>query len=165
MATVDRVDVGITLEVTPQIRSDLTVHLTVFNEISAVISPSLGIGEAGFSDIVTNKRELNTEIVAQNRQTIVLVGLIRDDVTSTIRRVPGLGSVPILGRLFRSSAMTTRKNHLLIFIRPTVIEDALDMQTIYERKMGRIWQVELDAAEPPESDEVPTVDEFFDGRP
>ncbi|MCY3542196.1 MAG: type II secretion system secretin GspD [Gammaproteobacteria bacterium] len=165
VATVDRVDVGITLEVTPQIRSDLTVHLTVFNEISAVISPSLGIGEAGFSDIVTNKRELNTEIVAQNRQTIVLGGLIRDDVTSTIRRVPGLGSVPILGRLFRSSAMTTRKNHLLIFIRPTVIEDALDMQTIYERKMGRIWQVELDAAEPPESDEVPTVDEFFDGRP
>ncbi|MXW07450.1 MAG: type II secretion system protein GspD [Gammaproteobacteria bacterium] len=165
VATVDRVDVGITLEVTPQIRSDLTVHLTVFNEISAVISPSLGIGEAGFSDIVTNKRELNTEIVAQNRQTIVLGGLIRDDVTSTIRRVPGLGSVPILGRLFRSSAMTTRKNHLLIFIRPTVIEDALDMQTIYERKMGRIWQVELDAGEPPESDEVPTVDEFFDGRP
>ena len=165
VSTVERDDVGITMEVTPQIRSDLTVHLTVFNEISAVISPSLGIGESGFSDIVTNTREINTEIVAQNRQTIVLGGLIRDDVTSTIRRVPGLGSIPILGRIFRSSATTTRKNHLLIFIRPTVIEGAEDMQTVYERKMGRIWQVELDAVEPPAADEIPTVDEFFDGRP
>ncbi len=165
VSTVDRAPVGITLEVTPQIRSDLTVHLTVFNEISAVISPSLGIGEAGFSDIVTNKRELRTEIVAQNRQTIVLGGLIRDDVTSSMHKVPGLGSIPLLGRIFRSSATTKRKNHLLIFIRPTVIEGADDMQTVYERKMGRIWQVELDSKHPPESDEVPTVDEFFDGRP
>lgn len=163
--TVEREDVGITLRVTPQIRSDLTVHLQVFNDISAVITPSLGIGEAGFSDIVTNKRELTTEIVAQNRQTIVLGGLIRDDETSSIRKVPGLGSIPLLGRIFRSSATTKRKNHLLIFIRPTVIEGADDMQTVYERKMGRIWQVELDSKDPPESDEVPTVDEFFDGRP
>ncbi|MYD45901.1 MAG: type II secretion system protein GspD [Gammaproteobacteria bacterium] len=165
VSTVDRAPVGITLRVTPQIRSDLTVHLTVYNDISAVIAPSLGIGEDGFSDIVTNKRELNTEIVAQNRQTIVLGGLIRDDVSNTIRRIPGLGSIPILGRIFRSSSTTTRKNHLLIFIRPTVIEGADDMQTVYERKMGRIWQVELDSKYPPESDEVPTVDEFFDGRP
>ncbi len=165
VSTVDREDVGITLRVTPQIRSDLTVHLEVFNDISAVINPSLGIGEAGFSDIVTNKRELTTEIVAQNRQTIVLGGLIRDDVTSSLRKVPGLGSIPLLGRLFRSSSMSKRKNHLLIFIRPTVIEGTDDMQTVYERKMGRIWQVELDSKDPPESDEVPTVDEFFDGRP
>ena len=165
VSTVDREDVGITLRVTPQIRSDLTVHLEVFNDISAVINPSLGIGEAGFSDIVTNKRELTTEIVAQNRQTIVLGGLIRDDVTSSLRKVPGLGSIPLLGRLFRSSSMSKRKNHLLIFIRPTVIEGTEDMQTVYERKMGRIWQVELDSKDPPESDEVPTVDEFFDGRP
>ena len=165
VSTVDREDVGITLRVTPQIRSDLTVHLEVFNDISAVINPSLGIGETGFSDIVTNKRELTTEIVAQNRQTIVLGGLIRDDVTSSLRKVPGLGSIPLLGRLFRSSSMSKRKNHLLIFIRPTVIEGTDDMQTVYERKMGRIWQVELDSKDPPESDEVPTVDEFFDGRP
>ena len=165
VATVERQDVGITLRVTPQIRSDLTVHLEVYNDISAVITPSLGIGDAGFSDIVTNKRELTTEIVAQNRQTIVLGGLIRDDVTSSVSKVPGLGSIPILGRIFRSSATTMRKNHLLIFIRPTVIEGADDMQTVYERKMGRIWQVELDSKDPPESEEVPTVDEFFDGRP
>ena len=165
VATVEREDVGITLQVTPQIRSDLTVQLNVFNDISAVITPSLGIGESGFSDIVTNKRELTTEIVAQNRQTIVLGGLIRDDVTSSIRKVPGLGSIPIIGRIFRSSATTKRKNHLLIFIRPTVIEGGDDMQTVYERKMGRIWQVQLDSKDPPESDEVPPVDEFFDGRP
>ena len=165
VATVERVDVGITLEVTPQIRSDLTVHLQVFNNIEAVITPSLGIGESGFSDIVTNKRELRTEIVAQNRQTIVLGGLIRDDVTSTIRKVPGLGSIPLLGRLFRSSAATTRKNHLLIFIRPTVIEGAEDMETVYERKMGRIWKVQLDAEDAPRDETVPTGDEMFDGRP
>ena len=164
VATVEREDVGITLEVTPQIRSDLTVHLQVYNDISAVITPSLGIGESGFSDIVTNKRELRTEIVAQNRQTIVLGGLIRDDVTSTMRKVPGLGSIPLIGRIFRSSSTTTRKNHLLIFIRPTVIEGADDMESVYERKMGRIWKVQLDSEDSPKDETVPTVDEFFDGR-
>lgn len=165
VSTVKREDVGITLEVTPHVRSDLSVHLQVFNDISAVTTPSLGIGESGFSDIVTNKRELRTEIVAKNGQTIVLGGLIRDDVTSTIRKVPGLGSVPVLGRLFRSSSTTTRKNHLLIFIRPTVIQGDEDVESIYDRKMERIWKVQLDNPNAPESENVPPPEDFFDGRP
>ena len=166
VASVERQDVGITLEVTPRIRADHNVHLTVFNDISAVIAPSLGIGESGFSDIVTNKREIRTQIVAKNGQTIVLGGLIRDDVSTTIRKVPGLGNIPLLGRLFRSSSTTKSKNHLLIFLRPTVMETDEDMASVYERKMGRIWEVQLNGADSGDDVEViPDGDEFYDGRP
>ena len=165
VSTIERAPVGINLEVTPKIRPDLSVQMVVLNEISAVITPSLGIGEAGFSDVVTNERRLQTTVVAKNRQTIVLGGLIRDDVTSTIRKVPGLGSIPLLGRLFRSSSTTTRKNHLLIFLRPTVIENEEDMASVYERKMGRIWKVQLDFPDSTETETIPADNEFYDGRP
>lgn len=163
VATIQREHVGITLEVTPKIRPDLSVQMTVLNEISAVIAPTLGIGEAGFSDIVTNERTLQTTVVAQNRQTIVLGGLIRDDKSSTIRKVPGLGNIPLLGRLFRSSSTTTRKNHLLIFLRPTVIQNDEDMATVYERKMKRIWKVQLDGTDSPDEETAPEEDRYFDG--
>lgn len=165
VSTIERAEVGITLEVTPKIRPDLSVQMSVHNEISAVIAPTLGIGEAGFSDIVTNERNLQTTVVAQNRQTIVLGGLIRDDINSTIRKVPGLGNIPLLGRLFRSTSTTTRKNHLLIFLRPTVIENEEDMESVYARKMGRIWEVQLDGMESTDEVDTPEHGEFYDGRP
>lgn len=164
VSTIERHPVGINLEVTPNIRPDLSVQMNVLNEISAVIAPTLGIGEAGFSDVVTNERTLRTTVVAQNRQTIVLGGLIRDDVSSTIRKVPGLGHIPILGRLFRSESNTTRKNHLLIFLRPTVIETEEDMASVYERKMSRIWKVQFDGTDSSDDEAVPSDEEYFDGQ-
>lgn len=163
IAQVERTDVGINLEVTPNIRPDLSVHLRVESEISAVTSPALGIGESGFSDIVTNKREVTTTVVAKNGQTIVIGGLIRDDVNSTIRKVPGLGSIPYLGRLFRTESNVKSKRHLLIFLRPVVIESEEIMASTLDRKIQRIWQLRMDNNYA-DKDSEPSVDRFYDGK-
>lgn len=164
ISQVERSDVGILLEVTPKIRPDLSVHLSVLSEISAVTAPALGIGETGFSDVVTNKREVQTTVVAKNGQTIVLGGLIRDDSNLTIRRIPGLGHIPYLGRLFRSEHKVASKRHLLIFLRPVVVESDEVMSTTLERKMERIWKLKLEKQMVPDED-LPPLDEFYDGLP
>ncbi|MDE0644902.1 MAG: type II secretion system secretin GspD [Gammaproteobacteria bacterium] len=164
IAQVERSDVGILLEVTPKIRPDLSVHLSVLSEISAVTAPALGIGETGFSDVVTNKREVQTTVVAKNGQTIVLGGLIRDDSNLTIRRIPGLGHIPYLGRLFRSEHKVASKRHLLIFLRPVVVESDEVMSSTLERKMERIWKLKLEKQMVPDED-LPPLDEFYDGLP
>ncbi|MDE0093288.1 MAG: type II secretion system secretin GspD [Gammaproteobacteria bacterium] len=164
ISQVERSDVGILLEVTPKIRPDLSVHLSVLSEISAVSAPALGIGETGFSDVVTNKREVQTTVVAKNGQTIVLGGLIRDDSNLTIRRIPGLGHIPYLGRLFRSEHKVASKRHLLIFLRPVVVESDEVMSTTLERKMERIWKLKLEKQMVPDED-LPPLDEFYDGLP
>ncbi len=164
ISQVERSDVGILLEVTPKIRPDLSVHLSVLSEISAVTAPALGIGETGFSDVVTNKREVQTTVVAKNGQTIVLGGLIRDDSNLTIRRIPGLGHIPYLGRLFRSEHKVASKRHLLIFLRPVVVESDEVMSSTLERKMERIWKLKLEKQMVPDED-LPPLDEFYDGLP
>ena len=164
ISQIERSDVGILLEVTPKIRPDLSVHLTVLSEISAVTAPALGIGESGFSDVVTNKREVQTTVVAKNGQTIVLGGLIRDDTNITIRRVPGLGRIPYLGRLFRSEQPVTNKRHLLIFLRPVVVESDEVMESVLQRKMEKIWQLKLDN-EMTTDEEIPATDQMYNGRP
>lgn len=164
ISQVERSDVGLLLEVTPKIRPDLSVHLSVLSEISAVTAPALGIGETGFSDVVTNKREVQTTVVAKNGQTIVLGGLIRDDSNLTIRRIPGLGHIPYLGRLFRSEQKVASKRHLLIFLRPVVVESDEVMSSTLERKMERIWKLKLEKQLVPDED-LPPLDEFYDGLP
>ena len=164
ISQVERSDVGILLEVTPKIRPDLSVHLTVLSEISAVTAPAIGIGETGFSDVLTNKREIQTTVVAKNGQTIVLGGLIRDDSNLTIRRIPGLGHIPYLGRLFRSEHKVASKRHLLIFLRPVVVESDEVMSSTFERKMERIWKLKLEQQMVP-NDDIPPVDEIYDGMP
>ncbi|MCY3628190.1 MAG: type II secretion system protein GspD [Gammaproteobacteria bacterium] len=164
ISQVERSDVGILLEVTPKIRPDLSVHLSVLSEISAVTAAALGIGETGFSDVVTDKREVQTTVVAKNGQTIVLGGLIRDDSNLTIRRIPGLGHIPYLGRLFRSEHKVASKRHLLIFLRPVVVESDEVMSSTLERKMERIWKLKLEKQMVPDED-LPPLDEFYDGLP
>ncbi len=163
--TVERIDVGVSLDVTPKIRPDKSVLLIVASENGAVVAPTLGIGDTGFSDVVTNKREVRTTIVAKDRQTIVLGGLITDGVNRTMRKVPFLGSIPLLGRVFRSQSTTQTKTHLLIFLRPTVLENEEEMQAVFDRKMGKIWQLQLDRDTGGVDEETPPTDAFYDGRP
>lgn len=168
LSTVERGDVGVTMTVTPNIRDDLSVRMEILIEVEAVVAPSLGIGEGGFSDIVTSKREVGTTVAANDRQTIVLGGLIRDDVTQTVQRVPVLGSVPLLGRLFRSRSSTDTQSHLLIFLRPTVIDANSDpdganeaIAEIARKKLGGIWQLKFDGQAG--DVDVPTPEELLEG--
>jgi len=114
--TYNREDVGVKLEVTPHVNEGDTVVLDIKQEVSSVQTESAD----GF---ITNKREINTQILSADGETVVLGGLIEDKVESGERRVPILGSIPVLGQLFRSQSSSKGKTNLLVFIRATVVRD------------------------------------------
>ena len=163
LSQVEREDVGIKLTVTPNIREDLSVRMEVANEVAALVSSSLAIGEGGLADIVTSKRNVRTTVVAENGQTIVLGGLMRDDLNQSGQRVPILGKIPLLGRLFRSERMVKSKSHLLIFLRPTVISSADEIAEISSDRLRGIWQLRLENKGGRNQTEAPTPEEIFEG--
>ncbi len=116
--TIQREDVGLTLKVTPHVAGLNTIRLELEQETSAVKD---SVGEA--VDIVTTKRQLNTTVLADDGETIALGGLISDDVQETVRKVPLLGDIPLLGFLFRSTSESHVKRNLMVFIKPTVLAD------------------------------------------
>ena len=139
--TVQREDVGLTLKVTPHVHEGTSVRMEVDQEITNIVETP--IGDAGFADVVTSKRQITTTILAEDQQIIVLGGLIQDNVTQTRRKVPLLGDIPGLGFFFRSSGDTRTKTNLLVFLRPTVIKTVQDVESSAERKYRDIWEVEI----------------------
>ena len=119
--TIEREDVGITLKVTPHINEGDRVVLDIEQEVSSV-SPADSL-LSGASDLITNERKIQTKVLAADGRVVVLGGLIKDDVTTTEERVPLLGDIPFLGRLFRNDSVSYQKTNLLVFIRSTVIRD------------------------------------------
>ena len=117
--TTSRQEVGIKLEVTPQINEGSSVVMQIKIEVSGVA----GVPMSGI-DIITNERAIETTALVDNNQIIVLGGLVDEDTQDSVSKVPFLGSVPILGRLFQSSSKTTVKKNLMVFLRPTIITDS-----------------------------------------
>ena len=140
--TIERKDIGVTLKVTPHINEGATLRLQVEQEISS-IAPSGGLN-AQAVDLVTNKRSIKSTILADDGQVIVLGGLIQDDVTRTDAKVPLLGDIPFLGRLFRSSRDTHIKRNLMVFLRPTIVRDAAGLAALSGKKYGDIHIIEQD---------------------
>ena len=161
--TIQRQDIGIELTVTPHIHDDSSIRLEVSQTVENVINTGLEIGEAGFSDVVTNKRSIETTILADDRQTIVLGGLIQDDVRATRKKVPLLGSIPFLGRLFQNRSTTRTKVHLLVFLRPTIQRTREEVAETTERKYNGIWQVQIESRES-ESESEPQLEQIYEGR-
>ncbi len=128
--TVNRQDVGIKLTLTPQITSDDNVRLEINQEISDVIAATL-TNPAGPT---TSKRSASTTVVVKDRQTMVIGGLIRDNVTSSTSKVPLLGDIPILGWLFKSKTTTVDKTNLMIFITPYIIKNEDEAGDLTKRK-------------------------------
>ncbi len=120
--TIQRENVGITLAVTPHINEGDSVVLDISQEVSSLSGLS-----AVASDLITNERKIQTKVLAQDRRVIVLGGLIKDDVQDGSQKVPLLGDIPFLGRLFRTDAVKVTKTNLLIFIRATIIRDNEDI--------------------------------------
>lgn len=156
--TINREDVGLQLTVTPQIHDKEAVSLEVALEITNVVDSP--IGSSAFSDVVTSKRTVENTILADDRQTIVLGGLIQDDINDSVRKVPLLGDVPILGHLFRSQSKSRTKRNLLVFLRPTVIRDKEEADAVTNRKYDDVWEVEIRSGG---QDQEP--EELFQGRP
>lgn len=161
--TIQRQDVGLELIVTPHVYDGSRVRLEISQEVSNVV-PSVSIGEGGFSDIVTNKRTLETTVIVDDQQTIVLGGLIRDDITSVKSQVPMLGSIPLLGKLFQSKSTTKVKRSLLIFLRPTVLRSRQDVEKITKRKYADIWEVVIES-KGLDKDQVAPLENLYKGFP
>lgn len=134
--TVDRKEVGIKLKVTPQINEGDAVQLLIEQEVSSVSG-------ATSVDISINKREIKTTVIVDDGGTIVLGGLIDEDVQESISKVPLLGDIPILGNLFKSTTSSKRKRNLMVFIRPTIIRDGVTMNSISHKKYNFIRAEQL----------------------
>jgi len=134
--TVERKDVGIKLSITPQISSDDTVRLDVNQEISDVVQASY-LNPTG---LVTNKRSAITTVVVKDRETMVIGGLIRDNLTTSESKVPLLGDIPILGWLFKFKTTKLEKVNLILFITPYIIRNEEDAQEITRRKADAFEQ-------------------------
>ena len=117
--TTSRQEVGIKLEVTPQINEGSSVILNIKQEVSGVA----GVITSGI-DLITNKRVIETTVLVDNGQIIVLGGLIDEDTQESVSKVPVLGSIPLLGKLFQSSSSTVVQKNLMVFLRPSIIIDS-----------------------------------------
>ena len=128
--SVNREEVGIKLEVTPQINEGNAVKLTINQEVSSVYGPIT----PSSTDLITNKRVIKTTVLVEDGDTIVLGGLIDDNVQEIERRVPILGNIPLIGRMFRSTSTSRTKRNLIVFIKPTIIRDSETMRVIGNSK-------------------------------
>jgi general secretion pathway protein D len=133
---VDRQEVGIKLKVTPQINEGTAVQLTIEQEVSS-------IGGATAVDITINKREIKTTVMADDGATVVLGGLIDEDVQESESKVPILGDIPILGHLFKSTSVTKQKRNLMVFIKATIVRDGSAISGISKTKYNHIRAEQL----------------------
>ena len=131
--TTSRQEVGIKLEITPQINEGSSVILNIKQEVSGVA----GVITSGI-DLITNKRVIETTVLVDNQQIIVLGGLIDEDTQETISKVPVLGSIPIIGKLFQSSSSTVVQRNLMVFLKPTILIDSATSQELSSEKYNYI---------------------------
>ncbi|MEO1038502.1 MAG: type II secretion system secretin GspD [Pseudomonadota bacterium] len=127
--TIDRQDVGVKLEVRPQINEGDTIRLYIRQEVSSVIGPV----SQDFSELITSNREIETTALADDGEIIVLGGLIERDDQYIEDAVPGLGRLPAVGRLFRNESRSQQRTNLMVFIRPTIVRSASDARTVTDR--------------------------------
>ncbi len=120
--TIERKDVGLTLRIKPQISEGSTIRLEIYQEVSSVNTTA----RAGASDLVTDKRSLETKVVVDDGNTIVLGGLIQNTLNVTTQQIPLLGDIPFLGALFRFKSEERKRTNLMIFLRPVIIRSVDD---------------------------------------
>lgn len=136
--TISRQDVGTKLTITPQINKGNSLLLKIAQEASSL---SQQTGDAG--SLITNKRAISTQVMVEDGQTIVLGGLLEDNLTEGASRVPILGSIPILGNLFKSRNSKKVKTNLLVFIKPTILRDGMQATIESNSKYNFIRDMQL----------------------
>ena len=136
--TIQREDVGIKLRIRPQINEGNAVRLEIAQEVSQ-IAP----GASGAADIITNKRSLNTHVMVDDNQLIVLGGLIDDQMVETQGKVPVLGDIPGLGRLFRYDTANVEKRNLMVFLRPVIVRDSAVAESLTHAKYSYMRDQQL----------------------
>lgn len=137
--TIERKDIGTTLKVIPHVQNGKFIRLEVEQSTESVSTTTV----EGQADLITNKREIKTQILAEDGEIIMLGGLIRDAVEQSESKVPFLGDIPILGWLFRSSSEVHVKQNLIVLLKSTVILDKESNKDILRRKYDGIYDVDL----------------------
>ncbi|HEV2747951.1 MAG TPA: type II secretion system secretin GspD [Allosphingosinicella sp.] len=132
--TVQRQNVGITLEVKPQINAGGAIKLDLRQEVSSIAGPVSN----DFQDLILNKREIETTITVDDGEIVGIGGLLDDNERRTLEKIPILGDIPILGTLFKSRGRSRSKTNLMVFIRPTIMRSAADARAMTERRYGYI---------------------------
>ncbi len=131
--TIERKDVGLTLKIKPQINDGSSIRMEIEQEIS-----SLAASDISTADVVTNKRTINTTVMVEDGQVLVLGGLIEDTYTDTIQKVPLLGDIPIIGRAFRNTKTIKKKQNLMVFIHPVIMRDVLSGDSYTRQKYNKL---------------------------
>ena len=160
--TVERKEVGIKLKVVPQINEGDSVQLQIEQEVSNVL------GANGAVDVRFAKRQLNTSVIVQDGQMLVLGGLIDERALESESKVPLLGDIPVLGHLFKSTSTQVEKKNLMVFIKPTIIRDGMTADGITQRKYNFIRAEQLYKSEQGlklmDNDNIPVLPKFGSER-
>jgi len=138
LVTIERKDVGVTLELTPQVLEGDLIRLEIKQEITAIaenVAQTIGAGSASIPvGPTTTKRSMETTTVAHDQQTLVIGGLVRDNITLSEKKIPVLGDIPWIGWLFKSQNRQTEKLNLLVFLTPHLVRDDADVAELNARK-------------------------------
>ena len=136
--TVQRQNVGIQLDVKPQLNSSGSMKLYIRLEVSSIAGPV----SSDNSELILNKRAFENVSIADDGQIIVVGGLLDDNERRTIEKIPFLGDIPVLGNLFKSKARQRAKTNLMVFIRPTIVRSAEDSRKVTEQRYGYLRQLQ-----------------------
>lgn len=148
--TVQREEVGIKLDVTPQVNGAGEVKLFLRQEVSSVAGPV----SSRNSDLIINKRSFETVLTVDDGEILAIGGLLNDDERKTIERIPLLSDIPLIGELFKSRSRTRSKTNLMVFIRPTILKDREDNAALTARRYGYIRDFQLQR----NPDQEPAID-------
>jgi general secretion pathway protein D len=142
LVTIERKDVGVTLELTPQVLENDLIRLEIRQEITAIeenVAQTIGTGTSSVPvGPTTTKRSMETTTIAKDQQTIVIGGLVRDNIILNENKVPFLGDIPFLGWLFKTQSRAVDKLNLLVFLTPTLVRDEVDMVDLNARKSAEL---------------------------
>ena len=150
-------DVGTTLKITPQINEKRFVKLKIYQEKSSVVSETTQVTP---TQVVlaptTRKRTAETNVQVRDGQTVVIAGLVGDDVDVSVTKVPCLGDIPLFGWLFKSESRTTRRTNLLIFLTPYIVATPQEAEEIYRQKASYMDELRGSATEQDAQPKEPT---------
>lgn len=130
--TIERQDIGVSLKITPKVNQDNAITLDILQEVER-LAPSID----NASDLVTNKRSIKTKVLVEDGTIIVLGGLISDEERVIENKVPFLGDIPLLGRLFKSTENRREKQNLMVFIHPVIVDSASDAERATRARYDR----------------------------
>jgi len=155
--TFERQEVGIQLDVLPQISDGDVIRL----EIDQIVSSISGVLTATAGDFVLNKSEITTTVLANDGEIIVLGGLIQDDEQINVAKVPILGDIPVAGKLFKSKGKSRARTSLMVFLRPKIIRSVADARPLTEERLNFIRQEDLNQT----GRSFSKIDEFLEQQP